>query len=305
MSTQNKLKIGITAIAVLLIAFYTYCLFEYGGEYLSGIKSNAEMLVISLWPILCYAIAKYIRMGEKIGLKPFVVDCVAYNAVITGLIWILEEVIFKYSYVSADVTAEFYMYVISVIAFLLYNLKAREIKPDKWDVICFAVIIGTVISFWVCNQERIIAITESLNYSKTAVDADGDFINWISHRISMLNASFSGDFSVVNIHRIQPMIRGCRLAWLSGVGGRYIPAVIVGLNAVMLWLMVVYTRKNESVMISVVTISFIIKLVIGLSANLFLVYSTSVGVPIVRNIYDVLPLIIILLYSKGKNFEKR
>ena len=117
MNVENKLKIGIGAATILLIAFYTYCLFINGGEYLSGIeyitqtgiialfsipviliskflpprkkwvslsligimsilgvfiiseivgksiKYNIEMLVISMWPLLSYVIAKHIKLG--------------------------------------------------------------------------------------------------------------------------------------------------------------------------------------------------------------------------------------------------
>ena len=38
----------------------------------------------------------------------------------------IEEIVFKYNYISADVIAESYMYVISVVAFLLYNIKVRK-----------------------------------------------------------------------------------------------------------------------------------------------------------------------------------
>ena len=262
-----------------------------------SIKYNTEMLVISLWPLLCYVISKHMKLGEKIVLKPFVLDCVSYNIVVIGLIWLLEEIVFKYNSISADVIAESYMYVISVVAFLLYNIKVKKIKPDKWDIICFVVIVGIVIFFWVYNQERITTIIESMNYIKTDVDADGDFLNWISHRFSMLQASVNGDFSSVNIHRIHPMMKACSLAWLSSICGWYIPALILVLNAVMVCFMVVYTKKNDSMLISMVTISFILKFVIGLAANLFLIYSTSVGVPFIRTTYDIMLLIIVFLYS--------
>ena len=191
------------------------------------------------------------------------------------------------------------MYVISVIAFMLYNIKVKKIKPDKGDIICFVAIVGIVISFWVCKQERIATIIESINRSKTDVDADGEFLNWISHRISMLQASINGDFSGVNIHRIHLMMKGCSLAWISSVSGWYIPALILVLNAVIVCFMAVYTKKNDSMLISIVTISFILKFVIGLVANLFLIYSTSVGVLFIGNIYDIIALFIILCYIKN------
>lgn len=219
--------IGIISISGVLV------LSEIAGK---SIKYNTEMLIISLWPLLCYVIAKHIKLGEKSKLKPFMLDCVTYNIVVVGLIWLLEEIVFKYNYISADVIAESYMYVISVVVFLLNNIKVKKIKPDKWDIICFAVIAGIVISFWLYNQERITTIIESMNYSKIDVDADGDLLNWISHRISMLQATVNGDFSSINIHRIQPMMKGCSIAWLSSANSWYIPALILVLNAVMVCL---------------------------------------------------------------------
>lgn len=358
MNTQNKFKIGIGTAVILLIAFYTYGLFIYGGEYLSGIeyitqvgiialfpipvilisklllprkkwvslsligiisilgvfiiseivgksiKYNIEMLVISMWPLLCYVIAKHIKLGEKSKLKSFVLDCVSYNIVVVGFIWILEEIFFKYNYISADVIAEMYMYIISVIAFLLYNIKVKKIKPDKWDIFCFVVIVGMVISFWVCKQERIATIIESINYSKTDVDADGDFLNWISHRISMVQASVNGDFSGVNIHRVLPMVNGCSLAWLSSVGGAYVSVVLWVIIAAMAIMLIVYARNKKDVMISVIAYGLVLKTVIGAVANMFLIFSTSVGVPFIKSSYDLIPFAILLFLADSEKNKR-
>lgn len=54
MNIQNKLKIGISTAAVLLIAFYTYCLFIYGGEYLSGIEYITQAGIIAFFQFLSF-----------------------------------------------------------------------------------------------------------------------------------------------------------------------------------------------------------------------------------------------------------
>ena len=47
MNAQNKLKIGIGTAAILLIAFYTYCLFIYSGEYLGGIEYKRRKIAVT------------------------------------------------------------------------------------------------------------------------------------------------------------------------------------------------------------------------------------------------------------------
>ena len=58
MNVQNKLKIGIGVAAILLISFYTYCLFIYGGEYLSGIEYITQTGIIALFSIPVILILK-------------------------------------------------------------------------------------------------------------------------------------------------------------------------------------------------------------------------------------------------------
>ena len=65
MNTQNKLKIGIGTAAVLLIAFYTYCLFIYGGEYLSGIEYITQAGIIALFSIPVVLISKLLLPRKK------------------------------------------------------------------------------------------------------------------------------------------------------------------------------------------------------------------------------------------------
>ncbi len=344
MNAQTKLKIGIGAVGIALIALYTCGLFLCGGEYLSGteyitqtiavailasliillakllfprtktvavlligivlvsgnvilsavmgkaVRYNAHMLIISLWPLLSYVLAKHIHVGGISGFKPFTVDFLAYNIVAVMLIWLLEEAIFKDTYISADVIAEAYMYVIAVVAYLLYGLKVRKVKPDKWDAFCITVMICVTLALWICNQERIASIVDSLHYDSKAFDAEGECINWISHRLQMLRASFQGDFQVVHVHRIKPMIKGCSLAWLSSVGGLYVTATIFILNVFLSILMVVYARKKGTATVWILTVSFILKCVIGTVTNMFLIFSTSVGCLLIITAYDIIPL---------------
>lgn len=348
MNTQNKLKIGIGTVAVLLIAFYTYCLFVYGGAYLSGweyvvqtgltvlfsapviliakhllpkkkgtglllifgisvvgvlvisgitgkaLKYNAELLTVAIWPVVCYGIVKYIKVGEKIGFRPFVCDFLACSLITVGLIFLSEEVLFKYASISADVIAEAYMYVISVVAFLLYNIKVRKNTPDAWDIMGLVIIIAAVAALWVCNHERLTSIVESMSYGRTDVDADGDLLNWISHRLAMQKASFSGDFSGINTHRITSVAKGCSLSWLSSAGGGYVMVVSLGLTIIMTALMFFCSARNNNVTVKIITYAFAVKTVVGVLANMFLIFSTSVGVLFIRNIYDILVLALVL-----------
>lgn len=352
MNIHNKLKFSLSAVSFLLIAFYTYCLFSYGGKYLSGteyiiqtgisvlfsiplilitkyfytqkkalsllaasiiplltifvisdftgtaIKQNAKMLITGLWPFICYAVAKLVGKEKLFKHRSFLLNFVCYSIIIMVIIWFLEEVTFKYKYISADVISQMYMYAVSVIAFLVYNLKIKKINPDKKDVFYIVATIAVIIYFWVCSQERIDAIIESLSFGNTDIDADGDLLNWYSHRISMLKSSIHSDFSNINTYRFLPMMKNCSLAMLSYVGSWFITAVIIALSIVTVCLITAYARKCKNSLITIVSISFIIKLVIGITTNLFLIYSTSVGIPFITNPYDIFVLIIIIFGEK-------
>jgi len=308
--TEYITQTGAVAILAALVILFaklllprmkTVAVFLIGIALISGIviistvmgktvRYNAHMLIISLWPLLSYMLAKYIHVGETVGFKPFTIDFLVYDIVTVVLIWLLEEAIFKDTYMSADTIAEAYMYVVAMVAFLQYGLKVREDKPDKWDIFCMVVVICITIAFWICNQERAASIVDSLHYDSKAVDAEGEHINWISHRLKMLQISFQGDFQAVHVHRIKPMIKGCSLAWLSSVGGLYITVAIFILHALLSVLMIVYARKKGTAAIWLLTVSFILKSVIGVVTNMFLIFSTSVGCLLIITAYDIIPL---------------
>ena len=65
MNTQNKLKIGMGTAAILLIAFYTYCLFVCGGEYLRGIEYITQAGIIALFLIPVILISKLLFPRKK------------------------------------------------------------------------------------------------------------------------------------------------------------------------------------------------------------------------------------------------
>lgn len=224
---ENKLKIGIVVTAILMNALiWAANLFNVTEFMKNNYQYHFEMLLISVWPLFCYVIAKRLKFGEKIGFKPFMVDYIIHSIITVGLIWLFEELIFKYNYISADVTAEIYMYVTSTIIFLLCNIKVKKVKTDKWDIIFFVAITAIITVLWFCTKERIVSIVESLFYGKNDIDSDGKFLNWFSHRHSMLKASLSGNFSNSNTYRVEPMMRGCSLIWFASEYGWFSPSAI-------------------------------------------------------------------------------
>lgn len=119
----------------------------------------------------------------------------------------------------------------------------------------------------------------------------------------MLKASVSGDFSTVNVYRVEPMMKGCSLIRFASEHGWYIPIAVLVLCAVMISLAVAYSRNTANALAAVITIGFIMKFVIGLTANLFLIYSTSVGIPFLRNIYDIISLVVLLFTFSKKDSD--
>ncbi len=167
----------------------------------------------------------------------------------------------------------------------------------------FVAITAIITVLWFYTQERIVSIFKSLTYGKNDIDLDGEFLNWFSHRYSMLKASLSGGFSNINVYRVEPMMNECSLIRFASEHGWYIPIAVLVLCAVMISLAVAYSRNTANVLATVITINFIVKLFIGLTAKLFLIYSTSVGIPFLKNIYDIIPLLVLMFtFSKKDSY---
>ena len=60
MNIQNKLKVGIGVILLLLIILYTYCLYVCGGMYLDGNEYVAQVAIIVFFLILVNLIKKHL-----------------------------------------------------------------------------------------------------------------------------------------------------------------------------------------------------------------------------------------------------
>lgn len=265
-------------------------------------RYNAQMLTTGIWPIICGGIAKYIN-SEKSTRTP-VADFALFNVVIILLIWFLEEKALKYNHISSDITAEIYMYITALYTFMIYSTHYRKTQIKRYEIICIISLVAVVALLCLYNHDRIYEIVRSFHTDKTYIDTDGLNSNWIIHRISMLSASFTGDFSKFNKHILPLVAQGCSVIHISSVGGRYIFVIILMLNIAMTFLLITNSQKNHNPLIKTITMSFITKILFGLVANMFLIYSTTVGLPFIQTSYDIIPLAYILFDSgKYKNTD--
>ena len=263
-------------------------------------KLNAQMIITGIWPVICSVLAKYINDKKTTGY--IVADFAIFNIFTISLIWILEEFALKYNHFSADITAEIYMYITALSSFLVFAKKTEKHKNDKYSKLFIIVSIIIISSLWLYNHDRVYEIIRSFEYDKTYSDADGLHSNWLIHRISMVSTSFTGNFSKFNHYILPSVAQGCPVVWLSASGGRHIGSAIFVLCTIITFLLIVNMQKSDNGMVKAITISFVTKMIFGVITNIFLIYSTSVGLPLIQTPYDIIPLAYILFdFGKEKN----
>lgn len=264
----------------------------YAISTLTGktISFNIQMLMLAIFPILCYwLVKKLFQYNINENILMFV-----YNIVVVVFIWLMQEVIIKKSYFAADVVAEIYMYAIAEIALLTYIIKHKSFKFNTRSIVSFA-LTNIVVLFVFLRQERVVEIIHSLNYNLSDVGIEGDLKNWLALRGGMLKSSICGDFTVVNPHYMQSLVRGCSLAWLSGVGGWYVGVSIVLLEIVFVASMLIYSKRTQNALVLIISLSFVLKLVIGVLANMFLVFSTNIGLPFIGIAIDAIAIFVVIM----------
>ncbi len=258
----------------------------------------AEMLTLSLCPLLWYGLSVAIDRITK--QCPVIVGFAMFNLIIVLFIFLTEEVLFRHPLFSADTPAEVYMYVSGIITFVLYSVVERKRVFCVRDTLLACLIVFVVVSLWMIFQERIASIIGSLSFDKNAVDSEGEYLNWISHRRAMADAFFKGDFSPVNPHRIASAIKGCPVAQISAEGGGHVFPSLLCLYLAFSVLGVIYATNCRKALVTALALCFVLKIIIGTFANIFLIFSTSVGFPFIRSAFDVIPIGVMLLFSGEK-----
>jgi len=262
----------------------------------------AEHLTPVLWPLICWLLVKFIcTITETRG---HIAGFGLYTALILLVIFLAEEVIFGHPYIAADVIAEMYMYGVALIAYFVCAFGSIGRKPSSGEATFIIGVSVLAVIAWLRLQGRLVEIRESLVYSFSDVNFEGDLENWLAHRICMIKSSLSGDLSAVNMNYMPSLINRCPVAWLSSVGGWWVWCVIAVLSILTAVLTAVYAFKTGSTLVRVAGLSLVFRILIGLAANLLLAFSTAVCLPLVATAYDVI-LFAVLIFGCDSTRERK
>ncbi len=258
-------------------------------------------LLISIWPFICYGFIRLITSIVKAE-NHIWISILAYNLVIICVIYLVEEQIFKTIYSDGDVIAEVFLYVVSQIALIFAIKKQCFTKPVT---VTYVLVNLAVIAIWLCTQDRIVDIFESLFINFNSVDKYGEYYNWLAQRGHMLRMNVSGEYTdIYNQYYLKTVMHKCPLSffhyegytWLSVVMG----AVVITLNGILIKLAVV-NKENNPLKLLVATL--VLKNIVGLIANIFLFYSTSIGIIFIGNFFDII-LMMWIMFTKKEDAQE-
>ncbi len=247
---------------------------------------------VVLWPVICYCAINSIT--SKITSKNNKwLAILFYNIIVVAIIYFVQEHIYKFS--VADVIAEVFLYIVSQIALLL-AIKKQGIGKKEIAIYIVCNIVFPII--WFTTQERIGEIIASLNYSFTSLDAESGYNNWFAQRVNLLKSNINGDYSTIYRRHIYTIMRNCSLSHFCSNGYAWLSAIIFVATTILSGIMIKISVLCKNNWMKVLLISFVIKNIIGLLANIFLFYSTSIGMMIIDNHFDIIPIVWILFANK-------
>ena len=184
------------------------------------------------------------------------------------------------------------MYIAAELTLIVYLMKEAKINNTLKTITCL-IFVNIMTVFLFLQQERISEIISSFNNSFSDTNVEGDLTNWLAYRVLMLKNNIYGDFSTINIHYMKALVEGCPIAWMSSIYGLHIGLSIIVAEIILITTMLIYARKSRNAFMWIIATTFLLKGIIGSISNLFLMFSTNIGFPIVSNGYD---LIIVMLY---------
>ncbi|MBQ8231375.1 MAG: hypothetical protein IJZ34_05555 [Lachnospiraceae bacterium] len=151
--------------------------------------------------------------------------------------------------------------------------------------------------FW--QQPRVGEILESLSNPFSSVSGNKWEVNWLGYRLQLLGQGWTGDFSLMGDHAAY-LSADCPLVWLNTSFG--FPAVLLVLLLAVcifrgMYQLVKRKRENgqEYGELAILAFALCVRTVLALAANVFLITTSDVGIFMMGNAYDIIPLMFFLI----------
>ena len=288
---------------VTIIGMVGYCLLLHMLGY--RVRGVMKELLLSLWPLFVYIAAdRCIRFIIPKTQAIYLTGMALYYMALVGSIWIIEYKMAGTEFSRREPVEMIYLFVTGIITWRIVEKHHRK-SAAEWKTMASWIfpLAGLVAVFW--NHERLLEIFSGLTNPVSAVYADNPRnVNWIGYRVTLFLDAWAGDFSFIEENWITMNLYSSPLFWIRYMKGWGPFLIVLVLELFLLYCIVsVVLRRNagENPFVKVLLITVIVRSILGLLADLFVITTPDIGILLLRNPADIL-LILYLIFGK---FEVR
>ena len=288
---------------VTIIGMVGYCLLLHMLGY--RVRGVMKELLLSLWPLFVYIAAdRCIRFIIPKTQAIYLTGMALYYMALVGSIWIIEYKMAGTEFSRREPVEMIYLFVTGMIAWRIVEKHHRKFAAEwKTMVSWIFPLAGLVAVFW--NHERLLEIFSGLTNPVSAVYADNPRnVNWIGYRVTLFLDAWAGDFSFIEENWITMNLYSSPLFWIRYMKGWGPFLIVLVLELFLLYCIVsVVLRRNagENPFVKVLLITVIVRSILGLLADLFVITTPDIGILLLRNPADIL----LILYLVFGEFEVR
>ena len=288
---------------VTIIGMVGYCLLLHMLGY--RVRGVMKELLLSLWPLFVYIAAdRCIRFIIPKTQAIYLTGMALYYMALVGSIWIIEYKMAGTEFSRREPVEMIYLLVTGIITWRIVEKHHRK-SAAEWKTMASWIfpLAGLVAVFW--NHERLLEIFSGLTNPVSAVYADNPRnVNWIGYRVTLFLDAWAGDFSFIEENWITMNLYSSPLFWIRYMKGWGPFLIVLVLELFLLYCIVsVVLRRNagENPFVKVLLITVIVRSILGLLADLFVITTPDIGILLLRNPADIL----LILYLVFGEFEVR
>lgn len=288
---------------VAIIGLVGYCLLLHMLGY--RVRGGMKELLLSLWPLFVYIVAdRGIRFISSRTRSSYLTGMALYYMALVGSIWIIEYKMAGTEFSRREPVEMIYLFVTGIITWRIVEKHHRK-SSAEWKTMASWIfpLAGFVTVFW--NHERLLEIFSGFKNPVSAVYADNPLnVNWIGYRVTLFLDAWAGDFSFIEDNWISMNLYASPLFWIKYMKGWGAFFIVLALELFLLYCIVsVVLRRNtgENPLVKVLLTTVIVRSILGLFADLFVITTPDIGMLLLRNPADIL-LILYLIFGK---FEVR
>ena len=289
---------------VTIIGMVGYCLLLHMLGY--RVRGVMKELLLSLWPLFVYIAAdRCIRFIIPKTQAIYLTGMALYYMALVGSIWIIEYKMAGTEFSRREPVEMIYLLVTGIITWRIVEKHHRK-SAAEWKTMASWIfpLAGLVAVFW--NHERLLEIFSGLTNPVSAVYADNPRnVNWIGYRVTLFLDAWAGDFSFIEENWITMNLYSSPLFWIRYMKGWGPFLIVLVLELFLLYCIVsVVLRRNagENPFVKVLLITVIVRSILGLLADLFVITTPDIGILLLRNPADIL-LILYLVFGEFCNVK--